>query len=218
MVEKDHLREVAALLLATVGAEGFALAGAGAIREHGLTRRETADVDLFAFSTLAPEDFGAAIVRSETMLRQRGYTVTRMRDAERYVRLAVADGGRDIVEVDFGINWRSQAPVILDLGPVLSERDAVGGKVSAVYSRREVRDYLYLDAIRGSGRYTDDELLQIGREQDSGFDVAVFAEQLSLIVEIDPARAARYGVDAAGFARIQERLYGWAGELRQRCG
>jgi hypothetical protein len=34
----------------------------------------------------------------------------------------------------------------MSFGPVLSERDAVAGKRSAVYSRGEVRDFLDLDA------------------------------------------------------------------------
>ena len=216
MAGDDRLREVAALLLAAVGPAGFALAGAGAVREHGLTWRDTADVDLFAMSTMPQEEFEEAVRRSERALRERGYAVTRVRTSQTYARLVAADNSGGAVEVDLGVNWRSEPPVVLALGPVLAERDAVGGKLSAVYSRREVRDFLDLDAIRRSGRYTDEDLLEIGREQDDGFDAAVFAGQLSLIVTIDPSRATRYGVDAADFARIQDRLYAWAVELRQR--
>ncbi len=40
-------RVITQLLLAVLQDAGFALAGSGAIREHGLTSRRTADVDLF---------------------------------------------------------------------------------------------------------------------------------------------------------------------------
>lgn len=40
-------RQVTTLLLHRVGSAGFALAGSGAIREHGITDRPTRDVDLF---------------------------------------------------------------------------------------------------------------------------------------------------------------------------
>ncbi len=44
-------RDVARISLDSVGHHGFALAGAGAIREHGLTARPTQDVDLFTNQT-----------------------------------------------------------------------------------------------------------------------------------------------------------------------
>jgi hypothetical protein len=44
-----------------------------------------------------------------------------------------------ILDVDFAINWRADPPLQMGVGPVLSERDAVAGKLSAVYSRGEVR-------------------------------------------------------------------------------
>ncbi|WP_140399939.1 hypothetical protein [Aeromicrobium sp. PE09-221] len=72
--------------------------------------------------------------------------------------------------MDFAVNWRADVPVHLGIGPVLTERDAVAGKLSAAYSRGEIRDYLDLDAIRRSARYTDDELLSLGHEHDVGFD------------------------------------------------
>ncbi|MBA8988977.1 hypothetical protein FHW23_000209 [Curtobacterium pusillum] len=38
---------MAAVSLSATMPRGFALAGSGAIREHGLTKRRTADIDLF---------------------------------------------------------------------------------------------------------------------------------------------------------------------------
>jgi len=51
--------------------------------------------------------------------------------------------------------------------PVLSLGDAVGNKVSALYSRGETRDYLDVDAIRSSGYFTDAELVRTAGDRDA---------------------------------------------------
>nr|NLI49684.1 hypothetical protein [Propionibacterium sp.] len=45
--ETDAQREVTRVALAGIAGAGFALAGSGAIREHGVSDRPTEDVDLF---------------------------------------------------------------------------------------------------------------------------------------------------------------------------
>lgn len=65
-----------------------------------------------------------------------------------------------------------------------------------------------------SGRYTDAELLALGAEQDSGFDRAMFAQQLSRIADVPATYATQYGVDAEAFAGVRARLFAWALELR----
>ena len=56
----EYLRQVAEAALAAVEGTSFALAGAGAIREHGLIDRPTQDVDLFASSTMTSDEFDAS--------------------------------------------------------------------------------------------------------------------------------------------------------------
>ncbi|MCD2186627.1 nucleotidyl transferase AbiEii/AbiGii toxin family protein [Actinomycetospora soli] len=213
-LDPESLRRLASMLLGVVGPEGFALAGAGAVREHGLTSRPTHDVDLFAFSTLEPTEFDDAVLRAENELRAHGYVVVRTRSFPLFARLHVVDPNGNDLEVDLGVNWRSDTPVVSSIGPVLSESDAVAGKLSAVYSRREVRDFLDLDAIRRSGRYTDADLLALGKEHDDGFDVRMFAESLSTVRSFLSSEAEEYGFDAASFADIRDRIYAWAEELR----
>jgi len=60
-VRAELQSRVTALLLGAVGDAGFVLAGAGAIRQHGLTDRPTEDVDLFTVPTTTAEQFGAAL-------------------------------------------------------------------------------------------------------------------------------------------------------------
>ena len=210
----DFQRHITRLLLAAIDDAGFVLAGAGAIRAHGLTNRPTEDIDLFAGPLISGGEFAAAVGVAEQALADSGYEVARLRDHPMFARLLVRTDDDVRLEVDLAANWRADPPVQMSLGPVLSERDAVAGKLSAVYSRGEVRDFLDLDAIRSSGRYSDDELLALGQEHDHGFIPSMLATQLSRIARIAPASAEQYGVNIGAFEAVQERTVAWAAKLR----
>ncbi|MBM9463955.1 nucleotidyl transferase AbiEii/AbiGii toxin family protein [Aeromicrobium sp. YIM 150415] len=211
--DAEFQRRITQLLLDALDGRGFALAGAGAIRAHGLTDRPTADIDLFCGPRMSETDFSAAVDLGARALRDAGYEVAHVRGFSTFARLRAVDDGR-MFEVDFAMSWRADPPVRLSVGPVLSERDAVAGKLGAVYSRGEIRDFLDLDAIRCSGRYTDETLLDLGVEHDAGFDRRIFAAQLSRVMDIRPSLTEQYDVTGEAFAAIQQRLFDWALRLR----
>lgn len=210
-------RHVASVVLGEIGSAGFALAGSGAIREHGITDRPTHDVDLFTTTAIKPEAFAAAVAASERVLRDHGYEVTETRSTTQFARLLVESSNAPdpgpVVEIDLGIDWRGAPPAQLAIGPVLALGDAVGNKIAAVYSRGEARDYLDLDAIRQSGRFTDSDLLTLAKEHDPGFETAMFTQQLRRVRELAPVETAEYGTDAAQLEQIKSRLAAWAVEL-----
>ncbi len=79
-------REVTRIALASV--EGFALAGSGAIREHGVIDSPAEDVDLFTAN--ADEDaFIMAVEHVTARLRSSGLRVELTRRAEHFARLQV---------------------------------------------------------------------------------------------------------------------------------
>lgn len=211
--ETDAQREVTRIALAGIAGAGFALAGSGAIREHGVTDRPTEDVDLFTPSQDAAE-FGRAVERVVADLRSTGFEVEEVRRAAQFARLQVRTTGGLQLDVDMGVDWRENDPVGLDIGPVLSLQDAVGNKVSAVYSRGEPRDYLDVDAIRGSGRFTDEELVSAVAARDAGFEVSMFVQQLEAVRRVTPLDVQRYGVSAEQLDGIKERCTQWAARLR----
>ena len=90
----------------------------------------------------------------------------------------------------------------------------MAGKLSAVYSRGEVREFPDLDSIRASGRYSDADLLALETKHDIGFDQSMFAEQLSRVILIDPVEAEEYGLDSEAFLQVQQRIMNWATALR----
>ena len=212
--EEELQRQVSQVLLGTLGDVGFALAGAGAIRAHGITDRPTHDVDLFTKTPIDEGDFLSAIDRGGQALEDAGYGLAWLSRTGTFARLRVHAEGGAVLDVDFAVNWRVDPPVRMSVGPVLSERDAVAGKLSAVYSRGEVRDFLDLDAIRASGRYTDSELLGLGREHDDGFDTGMFAAQLSRVLQVDALEAEEYGISPDAFTAMQHRTLAWAIQLR----
>lgn len=205
---------VTRLLLGALADDGFVLAGAGAIRAHGLTERPTHDIDLFTQPLISAEAFATAVEQASQVLGEAGFEVFALRRADTFARLRIHDTDGQILDVDMAVNWRAEPPVHMSVGPVLSERDAVAGKLSAVYSRGEVRDFLDLDTIRATGRYSDDELLNLGHEHDTGFDHAMFAEQLSLVTRFDADQAEEYGISADELTAIQQRTMTWATRLR----
>lgn len=159
-------------------------------------------------SLIGSEDFRTAVDTADAALTQAGFEVSRLRDTGAFSHLRVRDPGSiRMLEVDFAVNWRADPPVRMSLGLVLSERDAVAGKLSVVYSRGEVRDFLDLDSIRISGRYSDADLLALGAEHDVGFDQSMFAEQLSRITLIDPVEAEEYGLGSEAFQQVQARAH-----------
>lgn len=206
-------RDVTRVALAAVGGRGFALAGSGAIREHGIVDRPTQDVDLFT-DRLDEVSFGAAVDAVALALRGRGMRVQEVRRAPQFAQLHVLTAEGGAVEVDLGVDWRAQETVTLSVGPVLSVRDAVASKVGALYSRAEARDFVDVDAIRQSGRFTDAELLAVVMDRDPGFEVGMFATQLAAVRGIGADAVAPYGVDAAAWAGVVERLGGWSDTLR----
>lgn len=211
MSEAAFQRRVAALALAATMPRGFALAGSGAIREHGLTTRRTADIDLF--TPLAdPVSFGDAVDELTAQLRGDGFVVRLTRRFELFARLEVLGDDRT-VDVDLGVDARGREPVVLAIGAVLSEIDAVANKVVALYGRAEARDFLDVDAIRRSGRFTDADLLAAAAEHDAGFDCRVFVQMLRSVRRIGPRRVAEYDVQEPELEQVKARLLAWAEQI-----
>ncbi|MDN4640474.1 nucleotidyl transferase AbiEii/AbiGii toxin family protein [Agreia sp. PsM10] len=217
MNDLELQRTVTRVALEASASSGFALAGSGAIREHGVIDRLSDDVDLFTSNT-NERSFDSAVDRVVVALHAHDFAVDVVRRTEQFARMHVRTAGGQQVDIDMGMDWRETEPVTLDVGPVLSIRDAIGNKVSALYSRAEARDFFDVDAIRAFGHYTDAELVDAARERDPGFDSAMFASQLERVQRLTVEDLREYGVDEAELAAITRRLMGWVDELRPDTG
>jgi hypothetical protein len=98
---------------------------------------------------------------------------------------------------------------------VLHADDAVANKVCALFGRAEVRDYVDVDAILTSSRYTEDELVDLAAAHDPGFDRSWFAEALTAIDRLPDSLFQPYGLEPEDVDGLRLGMTGWASRIRQ---
>lgn len=212
-VEPVHLR-LAEIGLRVAGRYGFALAGGYAVQAHGILDRPSEDIDLFT-AWERRGDFAAAVDAVVDAYRAAGYTAEVTQQFETFAQLAVTDPATPDrpYKVELAANWRSLPPVMMDIGPVLHVDDVVAGKMSALFTRAEPRDFLDVDAALVTGRYTREQLLELAEQADAGFDRRVLADLLAMLGRYPDRRFAAYGVDPARIAAMRERFAQWREQL-----
>jgi hypothetical protein len=214
-MDPRHRRLAEIALRAAGSTHGLALAGGYAVRAHGMGDRPSGDVDLFT-DWQRRADFPTVTDLVIEALTGNGYRVTVDARADTFARLLVArpdEPGSDPQKMELAADWRAHPPVTLDIGPVLHPDDAVGNKMAALYGRAVARDFLDIDAVLISGRYTKDGLLRLAADADSGFDVTMFASVLDVLDQISDQAFKPYAVDDAAVQAMRERFAAWRDEL-----
>lgn len=203
--------QIARVALDAAGSFGFALAGGYAVQAHGFLNRMSSDVDLFAEAN-AEFDFSEAVNAVISAYRGEGFEVQAEVLTASFARLNVSSAS-DSAKVELGVDWRKNMPVSLEVGPVLHADDAVANKVCALFGRAEVRDYVDVDAIVASGRYTENELLDLAADHDPGFDRSWFAEALSAVDRLPDRLFQPYNLSPEATAALKARMRAWAHRL-----
>jgi hypothetical protein len=203
--------QLARVALNAAGSFGFALAGGYAVQVHGFLSRMSSDVDLFAEAN-AGFDFSEAARAVVSAYEREGLQVCAEVLSDSFARLDVSSAS-DRAKVELGLDWRKNQPIILAVGPVLHPDDAVANKVCALFGRAEVRDYVDVDAIVASGRYTEDELLDLAADHDPGFDRSWFAEALSAIDRLPDRLFLPYDLSLEDTAALKARMRAWAQKI-----
>lgn len=210
----DPLHERATRIgLAATERFGFALAGGYAVQAHGFLTRRSEDVDLF---TSAGGDFDTAVLAALAAYREAGLKAEVTLESPGFARLLLTDDDGHSVKVEMGVDWRAHPPVRLEIGPVLHPDDAVANKVAALYGRAEVRDFVDVDAVLRSGRYTVDDLIRLAADADPGFDKAMFAVALSALKRIPDQALAYHGLAAGDITGLRERFLCWERSIDSR--
>lgn len=134
--------------------------------------RLSEDIDLFS-----PERGSPSVVADDLIngYEREGFKVAVRRRTPDLVQLEVTDASDQRCNDDLGVFWQARSPVLLEIGPVLHPDDAVAGKMDALFNRWAPRDFLDIDAILASGRYTTQQLPAVAGEHNPGFSPAMFA-------------------------------------------
>lgn len=198
---------LAAMGLAAAERYGFALAGGYAVQAAGLLERPSEDVDLFTAWDRRGE-FDDAVAAVVETYRGAGLVVIVERRYDTFARLRVAEGDRSSA-VELAADWRANLPVHMTIGPVLHPDDAVANKMSALYGRTQVRDFIDVDAAVRSGRYDWESLLRLAEFADRGFDRRMFAEALGEVQRMAIRDFARYGVTGRDLEDLRARFAAW---------
>jgi hypothetical protein len=208
-----HLR-LAEIGLKVAGQYGFALAGGYAVQAHGILDRPSEDVDLFTAWERRGE-FAIAVEAVVNAFRQHGYATEVTQQFETFARLAVTNPAQPepAYKVELAANWRALPPVAMDIGPVLHIDDVVAGKMSALYTRAEPRDFLDVDAAIVSGRYTRKRLCELAEQADAGFDRRILADLFGMLERYPDRRFAAYGADANRMNGLRARFDDWRRQL-----
>lgn len=204
----DFHRRLAEIGLAAAAEHGFALAGGYAVQAHGIVRRPSEDVDLF--TSVVREDFAEGAAKIITAYRDHGFDVRIDVDRPPYMRLWVTDSGaRRSSKVELAADLRSNPPVAMAIGPVAHLADVAGGKVEALFSRAEARDFIDVDALVTSGAFTREELLALAAARDAGFDRGVFAQMLTALDIYPDTELTAYGLTTAQVTSLRQRIADW---------
>ncbi|MGW7683679.1 nucleotidyl transferase AbiEii/AbiGii toxin family protein [Kribbella sp. NPDC054772] len=213
---KPLQRRMATVGLRAVAEYGFVLAGGYALQAHGFGERESDDIDLF---TDDPVHFAAAVDELVAAYQSAGLVVEVVRQAASFARLEVTDEEGTTAKADLGVDHRQLPPATTEVGPVLSEEDALGSKVGAVYSRLEPRDLIDVQAVLDSGRYDGDALLTLADQREvTPLDREMFARQLRAGARLPDSGFQQYGATPELIARIRDTARHWAEQLNHPSG
>ncbi|WP_342318691.1 nucleotidyl transferase AbiEii/AbiGii toxin family protein [Corynebacterium mayonis] len=201
----DLQTRIAQIALRVGGSHGFVLAGGKTLQVHGLSDRPTQDVDLFT-NNFDVNLFSHARQLIVDKLQEAGFKVETVRNAPGFARLTVTEAHQNnMVEVDLGIDWRSNATGTPSaLGAVLSQDDAVASKTIALFNRAYPRDFIDFFNIVATGRYTVEALVSLAHDHDPGFHVAAFRDALGVITRLDHNEVSDYGVTPQQWEEITQ--------------
>ncbi len=213
-VSKFH-GQVATIALRAAAPHGFALGGGNALIAHGIIDRATQDVDVFSDEQGGVEAAADAV---EAALRDAGFGTERRdktggltdifygMDEGLAEWIITAPSGEQML-LQMAYFDRARRPVIMDIGPVLDLEDVVGGKVCALASRVEPRDYV--DTAAALERYTMEQIVGFARRLDPGLTDRDFAEAVERLDQWGDGVFASFGLGSGDVAELRKRFAAW---------
>ena len=119
--------------------------------------------------------------------------------------VTASDGQRMMLQMAYFD--RTAQPVTMDVGPVLSLEDVVGGKVCALAGRAEPRDYI--DTAAALRLYSIDDAIGLARRLDPGLEDRDFADAARRLDRWGDAIFAPFGLSPADIAALRAAFRDW---------
>lgn len=201
----DLQSRIARIVAGLPEADGFALAGGGALILRGAVDRRTRDLDYFATS---PDEVDALVPALEGALVENGLQVSRVQVATGFARLLV-DGDGDQTLVDLAADARLLPPEPSAYGKILSGEELAADKVLAIFGRAEPRDFIDLAALEPT--WGLEHLCALAAAKDLGFDPKVFAQMLG---RFDRLSRDEFEVDDDAYERLRADVGIWTTRAR----
>ena len=215
MPVSEFHREVAAVALRAAAPHGFALGGGNALIAHGIIDRFTQDVDVFSDEQGGVEAAADAV---EVALREAGFGTER-RDksggladvfygmGEGLAEWIITGPDGDQMMLQMAYFDRARRPVIMAVGPVLDLEDVIGGKVCALASRIEPRDYV--DTAAALEHYSVEQMIGFARRLDPGLTDRDFADAVQRLDQWGDGVFAPFGLGSKDVAELRARFAAW---------
>ncbi|WKK20900.1 hypothetical protein QZH56_18550 [Streptomyces olivoreticuli] len=190
------------------------LAGAYAVRAHGLGGRPGRDLE---FVTDAPPPMAEIAAALRAGLEERGWQVRPVSADPLAARLTVADpttGEECAVDLRKETLWRP--PVPTEYGPVPAVEDVVGLEVRALADLGLARSLV--DVRAAAARWSAVELEELGRRhaRDAVFDLTDLQARLAGAEWIDDSEFTAQGLDEAAVAGLRRWAQAWADDIAER--
>ena len=219
MPVSDFHGQVAAIALRAAASHGFALGGGNALIAHGVIDRFTQDVDVFSDEEGGVEAAADAV---EAALLDAGFGTERRDKAgglgdifygigEGLAEWIVTAPGGEQMMLQMAYFDRARRPVTMEVGPVLDLEDVVGGKVCALASRVEPRDYV--DTAAALERYSVEQIVGFARRLDPGLTDRDFADAVQRLDQWGDGVFASFGLGPEDVAELRARFAAWPRSL-----
>ncbi|MDF3300538.1 hypothetical protein [Streptomyces tropicalis] len=213
MLPGEERRRLVADVLAVGAPYGLVLAGGQAVQALGLVDRPGRELEV---ATESPAETGEIVAAVRAGLEARGWGV-RVAEAEPLgALLAVTEpvtGEECAVQVVKEVLWRPAADT--ELGPALSEEDAVGTRVRALADQGLAADLVDVHAV--SDRWSRADLEELGRRHAGGvLDLADLRARLDGAEWIDDRELTACGLDPAAVPGLRRWAQEWADDIGER--
>jgi hypothetical protein len=191
---------IAGAVAALPEAEGFALAGGGALVVLGIVERPTEDLDYFATVPDAVDRLGPALERS---LDEQGLTVERRRVLPGFAQYRITDGV-EATALDLSWDTRLYPTQTTAVGAALATDELAADKMLALFGRAEARDFV--DVYRLRTAYSRADLVRLAAAKDPGFSAERFAEAIG---GIDRFERGDFPIDDVAYAELRTEFASW---------